>query len=62
MGPRSSKEEVFVRLFSEANERWGKMVAQELRSDIERASESIWQVEQFKLETDIEPSRPPGRI
>lgn len=62
MEPKPSKEEIFVRLLGEANKRWGKEVAQEMKSDIERASEAIWQVEKFKLEPEIEPSRPPGRV
>ena len=62
MEPTPSKEEIFVRLFEEAKKRWGNEVAQKLKSDIERASEAIWQVEKFKLEPENEPSRPPGRV
>jgi hypothetical protein len=62
MEPRPSKEEIFIRLFEEATRRWGEEAAQELRSDIERAGEAIWQVESFKLEPEDEPSRPPGSV
>ena len=62
MEPRPSKEEIFVRLFEEATRRWGKEAARELKSDIERAGEAIWQVESYKLEPEDEPSRPPGRV
>jgi hypothetical protein len=62
MEPQPSKEEIFVRLFAEATRRWGEEAAQELKSDIERAGEAIWQVESFKLEPEDEPSRQPGRV
>jgi hypothetical protein len=62
MKPRPSKEEIFVRLFEEATRRWGEEAAQELRPDIERAVEAIWQVEGYKLEPEDEPSRQPGRV
>lgn len=62
MEHRPSKENIFDRLFLEALKRWGEKMAQELRSDIERFSESIWQVETFELEPENEPSRPPGRV
>ena len=62
MESRPGKEETFVRLFEEAIRRWGEETAQELKSDIERAGEAIWQVERFKLEPEDEPSRPPGRV
>ena len=55
-------EEIFVRLFEGATRRWGEEAAQELRSDIERAGEAIWQVESFTLEPEDEPSRPPERV
>ena len=62
MEPRPSLEEIFIRLFEEAIKRWSEETAQELKSDIERISEAIWQVERFKLEPEDEPSRPPGRV
>ena len=62
MEPRPSFQEIFTRLFEEAIRRWGEEAIQELKSDIERAGEAIWQVERFKLEPEDEPSIPPGRV
>jgi len=62
MEPRPRKKEIFIRLFEEAIRRWGEEAAQELRSDIERAGEAIWQVEGYKLEPEDEPSLPPGSV
>ena len=62
MEPRPSLEEIFIRLFEEAIKRWSEETAQELKSDIERISEAIWQVERFKLEPEDEPSILPRRV
>ena len=62
MTSRPTKEEISIRLLEETAERWGEETAEELKPDIERVGEAIWQVEGFKLLPEDEPSRPLRRV
>lgn len=61
MKPMPRKEDIFTQLFEEATRRWGEEAAKELQSDIESVGEAIWQIENFKIKHEDEPSRPLGR-